>query len=337
MICFKIGRGIKMKGHILQLLENAEDYISGEKMSQQLGVSRTAVWKTIKQLKEEGYEIHSSTNKGYRLLHSPDRVTPEEIQKYILTSYIGKRLIYEEEMDSTNVQAKKIAREGAEEGTVVLTEQQFKGKGRMGRKWDSPKGTGIWLSCILRPSIPPSEVSFITLLAGLAVCKAIEIETRLLPKIKWPNDVVLGGKKVCGILTEMNGEMEQVYHVVVGIGINVNTKDFPIELHSLATSLYLESGEKYSRKKLVGQIFTQLEKYYESFKEEEGRKRILEEYKKCCATLGQEVRVLGSQEEFTGKALDLLPTGELIVQKNTGEMKTVRSGEVSVRGVYGYC
>jgi len=326
-----------MKGYILQLLEESNDYISGEMMSQRLGVSRTAIWKIIKQLREEGYEIHSGTNKGYRLLYSPDRVTKEEVQKYVDTSYMGKEFIYEEQMDSTNDYAKKLARQGAVEGTGVITEQQTKGRGRMGRKWESPKGTGIWLSYILRPSIPPIDVPFITLLTGLAVCKAIQIETGLDPKIKWPNDVVLGGKKVCGILTEMNAEMEQVHYVIVGIGMNVNTKEFADELDAMATSLYLESKKKYERKKIVGQICIQLEKYYESFKDINYRAQILQEYKKYCITIGKEVRVIRSHEELIGKAIDLLPTGELVIQSSSGVKKIVRSGEVSVRGIYGYC
>ncbi|NMA85180.1 MAG: biotin--[acetyl-CoA-carboxylase] ligase [Epulopiscium sp.] len=325
-----------MKGHVLRLLQQANDYISGEAISQDLGVSRTAIWKVMQQLKEEGYQLESSPRKGYRLLSSPDRITPEEIRTQLKTSYLGHEIQYEEVLDSTNQRAKALAAKGAVEGTIVLAEQQERGKGRMGRQWESPKGTGIWLSAILRPLIPPTQVPLITLFAGLSVCKALEVVTGCTPSIKWPNDIILQGKKVCGILTEMNGEMERIHYVVVGIGVNVNTTEFIKELEDRATSLYLETGVLQVRKVLVAEILYFLEQYYESFKNPKKHQELLNEYKKYCITIGQDVKVMGLQETFFGRGIDLTAEGELLVRRETGIIETIRSGEVSIRGTKGY-
>ena len=212
---------------VLSLLRDKEDYISGENMSKELGVTRASIWKTIKKLKEEGYKIESSTKKGYKLIDSPNVITAPEVSEHIKTETLGKEIKYYSEIGSTNEEAKKLARDNAKEGTLVIADKQVSGKGRLGKVWDSPRGTGIWMSLILRPHIMPSEAGQLTLIAGLNMCEAIEKITGLKAEIKWPNDIIINSKKVCGILTEMSAELEQIKYVIVGIGVNVNNSHFP--------------------------------------------------------------------------------------------------------------
>jgi BirA family biotin operon repressor/biotin-[acetyl-CoA-carboxylase] ligase len=290
----------------------------------------------ITQLKEEGYDIESVTRKGYCLKSVPDILTQEEIGYYLKTKQIGKQVLYHPQIGSTNEEAKRQGAQGVKHGTVIIADEQVAGKGRLGRNWSSPPGTGIWMSILLRPELQPVDAPKITLVAGLAVCKAVEKVTGLCARIKWPNDIVIQGKKVCGILTEMSAEMEQVNYIVLGIGMNVNTEGFPEEIGHIATSLRLEGNKKYCRKELVSEIFHQFEAYYEAFLSHENLSPILEKYKKFCVTLGREVQVIRRQDTFRGMAEDIDMDGNLVVQKENGERVSVFSGEVSVRGIYCY-
>ena len=316
-----------MKQRILDILKNADDFVSGEDISNKTGISRAAVWKHIKSLKNMGYEIDSVTNRGYRLVSSPDLITAEEITQNLNTEFIGRRLFIYDETDSTNERAKA---SGEIEGSVFIAEVQNHGKGSRGRGWVSPRGTGIWHSILLKPDIPPSEVSQITLVAGLAVCKAIGMDA----KIKWPNDIVIGTKKVCGILTEMSAETDMVHYVVCGIGINVNTENFDAEIKHRATSMYIESGEKQIRNDIIARELNYFEYYYKKFLEG-GLGAILDEYKENCVTIGRDVTVIYKKENVTGKAVDIDENGALVVETADGTIR-VTSGEVSVRGIYGY-
>ena len=316
-----------MKQRILDILKNADDFVSGEDISNKTGISRAAVWKHIKSLKNMGYEIDSVTNRGYRLVSSPDLITAEEITQNLNTEFIGRRLFIYDETDSTNERAKA---SGEIEGSVFIAEVQNHGKGSRGRGWVSPRGTGIWHSILLKPDIPPSEVSQITLVAGLAVCKAIGMGA----KIKWPNDIVIGTKKVCGILTEMSAETDMVHYVVCGIGINVNTENFDAEIKHRATSMYIESGEKQIRNDIIARELNYFEYYYKKFLEG-GLGAILDEYKENCVTIGRDVTVIYKKENVTGKAVDIDENGALVVETADGTIR-VTSGEVSVRGIYGY-
>ncbi|MBQ2663492.1 MAG: biotin--[Clostridia bacterium] len=316
-----------MKQRILDILKNADDFVSGEDISNKTGISRAAVWKHIKSLKNMGYEIDSVTNRGYRLVSSPDLITAEEITQNLNTEFIGRRLFIYDETDSTNERAKA---SGEIEGSVFIAEVQNHGKGSRGRGWVSPRGTGIWHSILLKPDIPPSEVSQITLVAGLAVCKAIGMGA----KIKWPNDIVIGTKKVCGILTEMSAETDMVHYVVCGIGINVNTENFDAEIKHRATSMYIESGEKQIRNDIIARELNYFEYYYKKFLEG-GLGAILDEYKENCVTIGRDVTVIYKKENVTGKAADIDENGALVVETADGTIR-VTSGEVSVRGIYGY-
>ena len=228
-----------MKTEILRMLKSTGDYLSGQRLCEMLGVSRTAVWKAVGELKEEGYVIEAVRNRGYRLVEGADVITQAELASMLHTQWIGTRLVYFDETDSTNTRARKLAEEGAPHGTLVVADRQTAGKGRRGKSWVSPAGTGIWMSMVLRPSMSPMSASMLTLIAGLAVVRGVKESTGLEAMIKWPNDAVLNGKKICGILTEMSTEVECIRYVIPGIGINVNMDGFPEEIKATATSARL--------------------------------------------------------------------------------------------------
>ncbi|MDF2877125.1 MAG: biotin/acetyl-CoA-carboxylase ligase [Clostridia bacterium] len=324
-----------MKEKVLEFLKSQKEYISGEEISSKLGITRAGVWKNINKLKEEGYNIESMTRKGYRLKTTPDIVTKSEVSSIIQTKVLGKDIRYYEQINSTNDMAKTLARENAAEGTVVIADRQIAGKGRLGKNWDSPGKTGIWMSMILKPDILPMQASQLTLLAGLSVCEGISRVTGLECRIKWPNDVVINGKKVCGILTEMNAELDGVNYIVVGIGINVNTKDFPEGL-SHATSLSQEGGKQYMRRYIIKGVLEAFEKDYMIYKTQRNIGHFLQRYKDYCITLNSDVKIITHQEEYTAYAKDIAKDGSLVIINAEGQEETIFSGEVSVRGLYGY-
>ncbi|WP_281713723.1 biotin--[acetyl-CoA-carboxylase] ligase [Anaerotignum lactatifermentans] len=318
---------------ILELLRRQEGFLSGEDIGRELSITRAAVWKGIKKLREEGYEIEAVTNRGYRLTNPETMYNKRELEQGLKTKTMGQTIYFYEETDTTNNRARELALEGAPEGTLVVAEKQTAGRGRRGKVWESPLGTGIWMSLVLRPQIMPAEASVLTLLCGLATAEAIEAETGLSAGIKWPNDILINGKKAVGILTEMDCEMSEVHFVIPGIGINVNTASFPPEIAEIATSLYLECGKTVSRRRLVHKVLERLEEHYETFLRTGSFAAMLEDYRKHCITLGKEVHVLG-REPFFAEALDITPEGELLVRRaDNGKEEVVFSGEVSIRGV----
>lgn len=318
---------------ILELLRRQEGFLSGEDIGRELSITRAAVWKGIKKLREEGYEIEAVTNRGYRLTNPETMYNKRELEQGLKTKTMGQSIYFYEETDTTNNRARELALEGAPEGTLVVAEKQTAGRGRRGKVWESPLGTGIWMSLVLRPQIAPAEASVLTLLCGLATAEAIEAETGLSAGIKWPNDILINRKKAVGILTEMDCEMSEVHFVIPGIGINVNTASFPPEIAEIATSLYLECGKTVSRRRLVHKVLERLEEHYETFLRTGSFAAMLEDYRKHCITLGKEVHVLG-REPFFAEALDITPEGELLVRRaDNGKEEVVFSGEVSIRGV----
>lgn len=318
---------------ILELLRRQEGFLSGEDIGRELSITRAAVWKGIKKLREEGYEIEAVTNRGYRLTNPETMYNKRELEQGLKTKTMGQTIYFYEETDTTNNRARELALEGVPEGTLVVAEKQTAGRGRRGKVWESPLGTGIWMSLVLRPQIMPAEASVLTLLCGLATAEAIEAETGLSAGIKWPNDILINGKKAVGILTEMDCEMSEVHFVIPGIGINVNTASFPPEIAEIATSLYLECGKTVSRRRLVHRVLERLEEHYETFLRTGSFAAMLEDYRKHCITLGKEVHVLG-REPFFAEALDITPEGELLVRRaDNGKEEVVFSGEVSIRGV----
>lgn len=325
-----------MKEEILRLLRSADGYISGQELCNRFGVSRTAVWKAINQLKEAGYEIEAQQNKGYRLMAAPDLMTEAEIKSLMHTDWVAKEVLYFDTIDSTNIKAQELAEKGYLSGTLVVADKQESGKGRRGRSWVSPSGTGIFMTLMIKPDINPNNASMLTLVAALAVAKAITSVTGEEALIKWPNDIVVNGKKVCGILTEMNAQFDYINHIVVGIGINVHNESFPEEISQMASSLMIEAGGKrFHRAQIIAETMSYFEQYYDTFLKTQDLSALVREYDKLLVNRNKSVRVLDPKEPFDGKAMGITSKGELIV--DTWESrKLVSSGEVSVRGIYGY-
>lgn len=325
-----------MKEEILRLLRSADGYISGQELCNRFGVSRTAVWKAINQLKEAGYEIEAQQNKGYKLMAAPDLMTEAEIKSLMHTDWVAKGVLYFDTIDSTNTKAQELAEKGYPSGTLVVADKQESGKGRRGRSWVSPSGTGIFMTLMIKPDINPNNASMLTLVAALAVAKAITSVTGEKAMIKWPNDIVVNGKKVCGILTEMNAQFDYINHIVVGIGINVHNESFPEEISQMASSLMIEAGGKrFHRAQIIAETMSYFEQYYDTFLKTQDLSALVREYDELLVNRNKSVRVLDPKEPFDGKAMGITPKGELIV--DTWESrKLVSSGEVSVRGIYGY-
>lgn len=325
-----------MRNKILEKLYNNRDsYISGQRLAAQLGVSRTAIWKHINILKKEGYNIETSQGRGYKILQAEDRLLPKEIEMGLRSKTIGRPIIYFDSIESTNTYAKQEIKNLAN-GTIVISEEQLEGKGRRGRGWNSPKGTGLWLSLVLKPEIPPREGIKMTQVAAAAVCKSIRKITGLDALIKWPNDIVVNGRKVCGILTEMAGELNQVSYIIIGIGINVNMDSFPGEIEKKATSLYIEGRRKFDRRKLLVHILEEFEILYDSYMENLDLKESLYIVRKYSALLGKSIRLVQARQEELVKAIDINEEGLLLVELEDGRKKLVSSGEVSIRGEAGY-
>lgn len=325
-----------MKTEILTILRESEGYVSGQQLCEQMHVSRTAVWKVIEQLKKEGYTIEAVRNKGYRLTESPDVMSSAEIESLLETAWAGRDVLYLDETDSTNVQAKKLGEAEGKHGTLIVSDRQTAGKGRRGRGWDSPSGASIYMSILLRPDILPDKAPMLTLVMALAVARAVREITGEEAGIKWPNDIVLNKKKICGILTEMSAEIDYINHVVIGVGINVNTEDFPEEIKKIATSLFIETGKKWKRSEFIAAVMKYFEEYYEIFLKTQNLKMLQEIYNGFLVNKDSQVRVLEPGNEFDGWALGINETGELLVRKADGEITEIYAGEVSVRGIYGY-
>lgn len=325
-----------MKKEILSALRGSGDYVSGQELCEKLQVSRTAVWKVIKQLQEEGYEIKAVPNRGYRIVGSPDVVSAEEIESRLRTSWAGHPVRYFDEVASTNQTAKQLGEEGAPEGTLVVADRQNHGKGRAGRVWEMKPGTAIAMTLLLRPKLPPNRISMVTLVMGMAVACACRELYDLPVGIKWPNDVVTGGRKLSGILTEMSTELMAVNYVVIGVGINVNIREFPEEIRQTATSLELELGHETNRAELITSCMNDFERFYEKFLQAGDLSLLMETYNELLLNRGRAVRVLEPGNEYTGTALGINKEGELLVRREDGTVTAVYAGEVSVRGVYGY-
>lgn len=325
-----------MKTEVLRMLKESDDYLSGQELCEKFAVSRTAVWKVMKQLETEGYEIEAVRNKGYRLKMAGDMLSRMELMSSMQTEWAGREVLYFDETDSTNTEIKKAAEANAVHGTLAVADYQSLGKGRRGRSWTSPHGVGIWMSLLLRPKLHPSCASMLTLVAALAVADGIKEVCGLEAKIKWPNDIVVNGKKVCGILTEMSTELECINYVVVGIGINANTSEFPEDIRDIATSLLLETGNRVSRSRIISAVMKAMERYYDLFLAHQDMSGLLETYNGMLANKDNVVRVLAPSNEYVGTSEGINAEGELLVRMEDGELRTVISGEVSVRGIYGY-
>ena len=321
-----------MQKKVLALLREAGDnYISGEEIAARLGVSRTAVWKHIRALKAAGYEIESHARRGYLLLEAPDLLLPQEIQPTLRTEVIGKNMVHYEEIPSSNNEAKKLALDGAPDGTVVVAEAQGAGKGRLSRGWYSPARKGIWFSVVLRPTFLPQDAPKCTLMAAVAVVRAMK-DMGFSVGIKWPNDVLDNqGRKLVGILTELSAEMERINFVVIGTGINVNLwpEDYPDDIKDIATSLAMLRGGKVDRVELFARAL-EARADLDVRVEEKGFGDVLDEWRRYSVTLGQEVNVIGVKETFAGTAADIDGDGALLIDTPEGRRR-VLAGDVSIR------
>lgn len=310
------------------LAEGGDDFTSGEILSGKLGLSRTAIWKCVASLRDKGYRIEAVPARGYRLVEIPDRVTPLELLPLLATHDVGRTVHYRDELPSTNDFAYRLAQEGAFHGEVVITEQQTQGRGRRGRAWVSPPGLNLYFSVVLRPELPPQRAPELTLVAAVAVAQTLQ-EAGGDARIKWPNDLLIGGRKVGGILTELSAEPEQIHFVILGVGVNLNARlaDFPPEVAEIATSLAEARSQRVPRALFTAALLTRLEQWLEVHKSE-GFEPIRAAWKKHSATLGQEVLVKTERREFTGVAEDIDPSGALLVRTKDGTVEKVVAGDV---------
>lgn len=321
------------RSKVLEILTSSNEYVSGQALAQTLGVTRQAVWKEINALRSRGFKIESVPNRGYRLSSMPDYLVAEAVKREMRTAVIGSELIVLESVGSTNDYLKQLGNNGCKSGTVAAAREQVGGKGRLGRVWKSQKDENVMFSVLLRPKAAPSEISVVTPLTGLAVCKALRELTGLDCRIKWPNDIIIGNKKLVGILTEMSAEFDAVEYIIIGTGINVNQTEFPDEIAQKATSIKLESGKEFDKNKLLAAVLNQMEQEFVKsnleFTEES-----LKEYTELCATVGKTVSFYRGGNKLSGTASGIAENGELIVALSDGAECRVNSGEVTAQGIY---
>lgn len=317
-----------MRIELLQmLLDHQDEFVSGEAISQHLGCSRTAVWKHIEELRKAGYKVEAAPRKGYRIIHQPNLLTENEIKAGLKTTYMGQNVVYEKSVSSTQEIAHLLAREGVAEGTIVIAEEQVGGKGRLGRVWHSPIGTGVWMSLILKPKIPPQQAPQLTLLAAVAVIRGIASSTNLQCEIKWPNDILLDGKKIVGILTEMQADPDQIHSVIIGIGINVNQNNFPEEIQEIATSLKLVKGEEINRAHVMQSIMAEFELLYELFLKE-GFLPVKQMWEAHAITIGRRIVARTIKGAIEGFAKGITEDGVLLLEDNYGTMHKIYSADI---------
>jgi len=318
---------------ILAALRAAGDgAISGAELSQKLGLTRAAIWARVAELRRLGYEIEAGPHLGYRLLSTPDVLHADDLLTRLgETRVVGRDLRVFQETTSTNDVIEKLARDGVKEGVVVFAESQTKGRGRLGRKWLSPSGKGLWFSVLLRPNLRPTEATRLTVAAATALRRAIQKETALAPEIKWPNDLMLGGRKVAGILTEMSAELDQIKYLILGVGVDVNlaAREFPTELRKLATSLKIEAGRAIARPALATAILRELDRDYARICAG-GFAAVADEWEQHCATLGQRVVIQVGARKLQGRAESLDDDGALLLRTEHGHLERVTGGDVAM-------
>lgn len=324
-----------MKVAVLRLLkEHLPEYVSGEELCKKLEVSRTAVWKHIQALREDGYEIEARPRVGYLLVGIPDRLYAEEIRDGLTTEFIGRQVFYCSSVSSTNDLAKKLSSQGVgvSDGSIVVAEEQTGGRGRLGREWFSLKYKAICFSLILFPPVNPSEVAQVTMVTAVALAVAIRKETGAPVGIKWPNDLMVGGKKLCGILAELGAEIDKINYLVVGAGININQvlREFPEEVREIATSLKIEIGSTVNRVKLLQAVLSEFERWYRIWLKK-GFSEILVKWKEMSVSLHRPVRIYAMDKSWVGWAEDVDQDGALLLRLPDGELQRVVVGDVSLR------
>lgn len=318
-------------GEILLALRRAgSGFVSGAELSQRLGITRAAIWARIEELRQIGYEISASPHQGYQLQSVPDRLVADDLIGLVAGHHvIGRDIRVFEETNSTNDIVEKLARDGVKEGAVVFAEAQTRGRGRLGRKWLSPARRGLWFSVLLRPDLRPQAATQLTVAAATALCRAIRAQTELTPQVKWPNDILINGRKVAGVLTELAAEIDHVKHLILGIGVDVNltASEFPAELKKVATSLKIESGRHLNRLDLAAAILRELDADYQRI--QRGRfAEVADEWEEQCITLGHRVRIHIGNREITGRAEALDDDGALLVRTEHGHLERIIGGDV---------
>ncbi|WLV25950.1 biotin--[acetyl-CoA-carboxylase] ligase [Aciduricibacillus chroicocephali] len=314
---------------IALLEENKDQYISGQKLSEQLNISRSAIWKHMKELEKDGYEIEGKSRKGYRIISFPDKLSENTLQWGLKTKWLGKTIIHRESIDSTQFLAHQTARDGAAHGTVIIADEQTKGKGRMNREWHSAPGKGIWLSMILRPQLLPYLAAQLTLLAATVLADVVNEHIGVRPQIKWPNDILINGKKTAGILTEMQAEQDQIQYVVIGMGINVNQAEveLPENISYKATSIRAESGKEWDIKELIQQILQTFEHAYESYIEN-GFPEVKEKWESYGFKIGEMIDIKTMQDEWRSEFLGIAEDGALLATDREGHETKLYSAEI---------
>jgi len=308
---------------------NATIAISGARIAKEIGVSRSTVWRWVERLREVGVRVKGRPNTGYFLERVPDILTPDLLRQQLKGSMFGKRIHHFFRTDSTNRVAMELGYTNEPEGAVVIAEEQTAGRGRAGRNWHSERATGIYATLLLRPKISPVQAPLLTMMAGLSAHAAIQAQTGLQPDVKWPNDLVLNGKKLGGILTEMHAEPTVVRFVIVGIGINVNQEQFPAELSAIATSLRVETGRGQSRLELLARLLREFETDYNRFLRD-GSGSVTERFTQVSSyASGKKVRVTNGKETYIGVTAGLRPEGLLQIRREDGALVTVLAGDVT--------
>lgn len=321
-----------MRQKLLDAFKLADgEFLSGEKLANSIGCSRTAVWKHIEDLRNEGFKVEAVRKKGYRLIEQADQMSEERIYFGLKSKIIGQKIYYYDSLPSTQKTAKELALNGAVEGTIVVAEEQTSGRGRMARQWHSPKGTGIWTSFIIRPNIPIQKAPQLTLLTAVAAVRAIDSLLDVDIHIKWPNDLLINGKKVCGILTELQAEENQIQSIIIGVGINVNqsANDFSNELRTIATSLSIESNRTVDRAKLLQEFCYQFEKFYETYIKYgfEPIKMIWESY---ALSIGKRITARTLNGTYTGIAVGINDEGVLKLRTDDGKIRELYSADIEI-------
>jgi BirA family biotin operon repressor/biotin-[acetyl-CoA-carboxylase] ligase len=306
--------------------------VSGTELSQKLGISRAAIWARIEELRQLGYDIEASPHAGYRLVSVPDVLHGDDLQSLLLENrIIGRDIRVFGETGSTNDIVEKLARDGVPEGVVVFAESQTQGRGRLGRKWFSPPRKGLWFSVLLRPDLRPQAATQLTVAAATALARAIQQVTKLRPQIKWPNDILIGGKKVAGVLTELNAELDHVKYLILGIGVDVNitASELPKELHGLATSLRIEAGQMIHRAELAAAILRELDNDYARIRGGEFGE-LSDEWEKQCETIGKRVVIRVGERQMAGFVESLDEDGALLLRTEHGRLERVIGGDVTL-------
>ncbi len=318
------------RSKLIELLsKNQHQYISGQHLSNSLKISRSAIWKHMNELKKDGYDIEGVTRKGYRIVSFPEKVSENTIQWGLNTFWAGKKVYYKETIDSTQRLAHQLALDGAEHGTIVIADEQVKGKGRTGRHWQSHKSLGVWMSIILRPNILPYAAPQLTLVTATVIANLIEELTGIRPHIKWPNDILVNDKKIAGILTEMQAEQDKVNYVIIGIGLNVNqlSTDFDHASSYPITSLRMETNETWSLIKIIQQMLQIFESKFDHFMTN-GFQEVKKEWEHYGFKMNEQIQIKSGQNNRYGTFLGIAEDGALLIKNEEETIEKIYSAEI---------